>query len=153
MSTFPSRKRTLFALLSTRRQRTSHQRRRKRPTSNIERPALNDPGRGVSQPLQGALKKCVLERRLKCAGDSLTDAKLRSDFELSGAMDFHVYPAALRQRRTHRLERQLRRIAIPAEMSVHNPLDFSGYQFLNHACCGCVRQVPVPRLDSMVYRP
>ena len=56
-----------------------------------------NPGRDVSQPLQGALKKCVLERRLKCAGVCFTDAKLRSDFELSGAMDFHVYPAALRQ--------------------------------------------------------
>src|SRR5207248_5665114 len=71
----------LFALLSRRRQRTSHQRRRKRPTSNIERPALNDPGRGVSQPLQGALKKCVLERRLKCARVRFTDAKLGSDFK------------------------------------------------------------------------
>src|SRR5213082_2093971 len=45
MSTFPSRKRTLFALLSRRRQRTSHQRARKRPTLNIQRPTLNDSGR------------------------------------------------------------------------------------------------------------
>src|SRR5947208_15631976 len=122
MSTFPSRKRTLFALLSKRRQRTSHQRRRKRPTSNIQRPTLNDPGRGVSQPLQGALKKCVLERRLKCARVRFTDAKLGSDFKLGGTMDFHVYHAALYQFITQRLERQLRRIVIPPEVCAQNSL-------------------------------
>ena len=49
------------------------------------------------------------------------------------AMNFHVYPAAFCRRRAHRLERQLRRVAIPAEMSEHNPLDFSRQQFLDHA--------------------
>lgn len=49
------------------------------------------------QPLQRRLKKCILERGLKCAAVSFTDAKLRSDFELRRTMDFHVHPAALCQ--------------------------------------------------------
>ena len=49
------------------------------------------------QLLRQRLKKSVLERWLKCAAVGFTDPKLRSDFQLGGAMDFHVYPAALCQ--------------------------------------------------------
>jgi hypothetical protein len=71
------------------------------------------------------LKKCVLESWLKRAGVGFAHSKLRTYFELRSAMDFHVHSAALSQRRSHRLERQLGRVAITAEMSKHNALDFS----------------------------
>jgi hypothetical protein len=77
------------------------------------------------QPLQGVLEKGVLESWLKRARIGFTDSKLRSDFELRGAMDFQIDLAALRQRGAHCLERQPWRIAIPAEMSEHDALDFS----------------------------
>jgi hypothetical protein len=38
-------------------------------------------------------------------------------------------------------------------MAKHNSLDFSRQQFLNHACRGRVRQMTVPRLDSLFHRP
>src|SRR5438309_8639070 len=53
----------------------------------------------------------------------------------------------------HRLERQLRGVAIPTEMSEHNAIDFSGQQFLDHACCRCVREMTMPRLDSLFHWP
>ena len=38
-------------------------------------------------------------------------------------------------------------------MSEHDTLDFSGYQLLDHTGGSRVRQVPVPRLDSLFHRP
>ena len=51
------------------------------------------------------------------------------------------------------LSAKLRRVAIPAEMSEHDALDFSRQQFLDHACRSCIRQMAMPRLDSLFYRP
>ena len=47
--------------------------------------------------LHGSVKKRILERWLKRTGVRLANLKLRSDFELSGAMNVHVNPVALRQ--------------------------------------------------------
>ena len=44
--------------------------------------AFVDYGVTSRQPLQGVLKKSVLERRLKRAGVGFADLKLRTDFEL-----------------------------------------------------------------------
>jgi hypothetical protein len=38
-------------------------------------------------------------------------------------------------------------------MSEHNPLDFSGEQFLDHNCRSRVRKMSVPRLDPLFHRP
>jgi len=54
------------------------------------------PARGT-RALPRALKKRVLEGRLEGAGFRFADSKLGSDFELGGAMDFHVEFAALYQ--------------------------------------------------------
>ncbi len=68
-------------------------------------------------------------------------------------MDFQIGLATLRQRRAHCFQRQLGRVAIAAEMSEHDALDFSWQQFLDHASRCCVRQMTVPRLDSLFHRP
>ena len=83
------------------------------------------PARGT-RALPRALKKRVLEGRLEGAGFRFADSKLGSDFELGGAMDFHVDLSGPRERRAHRLHSQVRRVAIPAEMSEHDSLDFPG---------------------------
>src|SRR5258708_38942961 len=85
------------------------------------------------QPLQGVLEKRAFERRLKRAGVGVADSKSGTDFELGSTMYFHVHPAALCQRRAHCLQRQRGRVAIAAEMSEHDALDFPRYQFLDHA--------------------
>ncbi|SRR6266496_2259629 len=71
--------------------------RKKKKTPNVERPTSNDSERGCRQPLQGALKKGVLESRLKWAGIRFADSKSGTHLELRGAMDFHVELAALCQ--------------------------------------------------------
>jgi hypothetical protein len=64
---------------------------KKRPTpinreraSNIARTTHND------STLQGVLEKCVLESWLKRARLGFTNPKLGSNFELRGAVDFHI---------------------------------------------------------------
>src|SRR5205823_9155589 len=97
-----------------------------------------------TRALPRGLEKGVLERRLKRAGVGVADPKLGTDFELRGAMDFHIELAALRHGSAYRLQRECRRIAIPAEVSKQNTLDFSRQQCLDHACGRCVRQMTVP---------
>jgi len=75
--------------------------------------------------LHGVLEKRVLESRLKRAGIGFADSKSRTDLKLPGAMDFKIGLTAPCQRRAHCLQRQLGRVAIPAEMSEHNALNFS----------------------------
>src|SRR6266536_2094951 len=70
---------------------------KKKKTPNVKPQTPNDSHQDHSQPLQGVLEKRVLEGRLKRAGLGFTDSKLRSDFELRGAMDFRVEFAALYQ--------------------------------------------------------
>ena len=81
------------------RQKTQNKKLRKTPevpTSNIQPPMIQI--NAVRDSRHGSvLEKCVLECWLKRAGVSLANEKLRSDFKLGGAMDFHVYPAALCQ--------------------------------------------------------
>ena len=61
------------------------------------RPTSNNSERGGRQPLDGGLEKRAFESRLEGAGIGFADSKLRSDFELRGAMDFHVEFAVLDQ--------------------------------------------------------
>lgn len=68
-------------------------------------------------------------------------------------MDFHVDPAAFRERRVHGGQSKLGFVAIAAEMAEHDALDFSRQQFLDHTDCRCIRQVPMPRLDPLFHRP
>src|SRR5437016_5811393 len=79
------------------------------------------------QPLQDrrGSKKLGFESRLKRVGLRLADPKSRTNFRLAGAMEFHVDVAAFCKRRTHSIQSELRRIAIAAEMSKHNPIDFA----------------------------
>ena len=51
------------------------------------------------------------------------------------------------------LLRQLRRVAIAAEMSHHHPLDFSRQQLLDHTRGRGVGKMSVPRHDSLFHRP
>src|SRR6266498_2023523 len=104
----PPRKRPLCGMRSIQRQRSSPAGSSgKRPTSNVEHPTPNDSDGGGTKPLQGVLEKSVLERRLKWTGVGFANSKLRSDFELGGAMNFDIHSSALCQGRPHRLERQL----------------------------------------------
>jgi hypothetical protein len=63
-----------------------------RPTSNIQRPMIRIRS---GQPLTSRLKKCVLECWLKRAGFCFAEFEIAADFELGGAMDFHVHSAVL----------------------------------------------------------
>ena len=56
----------------------------------------------------------------------VADPKSGTDFELHGTISFDIVPAALLERRAHRGQSERRRVAIAAEMSEHNSLDFSG---------------------------
>jgi len=51
----------------------------------------------VQKPLQRSVEKRILESWLKWTWVRLANLKLRSDFELSGAMNVHVNPATLRE--------------------------------------------------------
>ena len=70
---------------------------RQKKTPNVQRPTSNNSERGGRQPLDGGLEKRAFESRLEGAGIGFADSKLRSDFELRGAMDFHVEFAVLDQ--------------------------------------------------------
>src|SRR5919198_685876 len=50
-----------------------------------------------TRALPGALEKCVLESWLKRTGIAFADSKSRGDFELRGAMNFHIHSAVFRQ--------------------------------------------------------
>src|SRR6476646_10078824 len=65
-----------------------------------------------TRALPSGLEKRVLESRLKRAGFSVADSKLRTDFELCGAMDFQIGPSVLRQRCPHSCERECGCIAV-----------------------------------------
>src|SRR5206468_6879652 len=144
---FPSRMRAWCAPLSMpRRTVSSQRRRRKRPTSNVQRAMIR-------ANLPRVLEKHVLESRLKRAGIAFADSKLRSDFELRGTMDLHVDPAALCQGCADCFQGQRGRVAIAAEMSQHNALDLAGQQFLDYACRSAVRQMTVTGLDPLFHRP
>ena len=68
-------------------------------------------------------------------------------------MHFHFRAPALPEHGADRARRQLRSIAIAAQMSEHNALDFSAQQLLDHSRrCG-VRKMTMPRLDSLFHRP
>jgi hypothetical protein len=111
MFIYPPRERALCALLLMLRRRTSPQMRRRigdrgdavRASDQQQSSAFVDHGATSSQQLQGAVEKCVLECRLKRARVGFADSKLRRDFELGGAMNFHVHSAMFCQRRAHRL--------------------------------------------------
>jgi len=68
-------------------------------------------------------------------------------------MNFHVDPAAFRERRVHDAQGKLGLVAIAAEMAEDDALDFSRQQFLDHAYRRRIRQVPVARLDPLFHRP
>ena len=68
-------------------------------------------------------------------------------------MNFHVDPAAFRERRVDGGQGKLGRVAIAAEMAEHDALDFSRQQLLDHGCRRCIREMPVARLDPLLHRP
>ena len=111
---------------------------------------------GHGPPLQGdrrRLEKNAIERRLKCAADRFADPKPDTDFRLSGAMHLHFIAAALRKHRADRARGEFRRVAIAAEMTEHDALEFPGEQLLDHARRGRIRKMTVTRLDSLLHRP
>jgi hypothetical protein len=72
---------------------------------------------------------------------------------LGGAKKFDVDLAAFAQHVAHGLERERRRIAIAAEMTKHDAIDFSGKQFFDQSCRCAIREMPVARLNPLFDRP
>lgn len=68
-------------------------------------------------------------------------------------MHFDFIAAAVREHRANGARREFRGVAIAAEMTEHDPLEFPGKQLLDHGGRRGVRQMPVPRLDPLLYRP
>jgi len=118
---------------------------------DLQAGSLRSPAR--RQPLQRVLEKGVLERRLERAGVGVADSKLRTDFELRGAMDFHIELAVSGQRTAHCLQCELGCVAIAAEMAEHDALDSSRQQLFDHVGRRCVRQMTMPRLNPLFHRP
>src|SRR5689334_3213036 len=81
------------------------------------------------------------------------DLKAGTDLRLAGAEYFQVDLARLGKPIAHRLDRQLRCIAVAAEVAQDNAVDFSWKQFLDDRSCGRVRQMTVARHDPLFYRP
>ena len=68
-------------------------------------------------------------------------------------MNFYIDLAAFRERPADCAARQLRCVAVAAEMSEHDALDFSQEQFLDDVRRRYVREVTMTRLDSLFYWP
>ena len=90
---------------------------------------------------------------MKGAADCFPDAEAETDFRLAGAMHFDFIAPLLRQHCANGAGRELRRIAIAAEMPEDDPLQFPGKQLLDHGCRRGVREVAVAGLDALLYRP
>ena len=99
------------------------------------------------------MEKNAVERRLERAADRFPDPKPDADFRLPGAMHLHFIAAALRQHRADRAGGEFRRVAIAAEMTEHDALEFSGEQLLDHGRRRCIRKMTVARLDPLLHRP
>jgi hypothetical protein len=94
-----------------------------------------------------------VEGRLERAADCFSDPKPHADLRLPGAMHFHLAAAALCEHRANRACGEFRRVAIAAEMTEHDALEFPGEQLLDHGCRRRIRKVTVPRLDPLLHRP
>ena len=99
------------------------------------------------------LEKNAVESRLERATSSLADAEPDADLGLPGAMHFHLAAAPLRQHRANRARGELRGIAIAAEMTEHDALEFPGEQLLDHGRRRRIREMTVARLDPLLHRP
>src|ERR1700741_1695778 len=83
-------------------------------------------------------EKCILESGLKRAGLGFANGKPGTNRRLSRAKKFDVDLAGLAKRTPDCFERELGRVAVPAEMSEHDAIDFSGKQFFDHGRRGVV---------------
>jgi hypothetical protein len=99
------------------------------------------------------LEKDAVEGRLERAARGLANDEPQTNCGLGRAMHFDLAPAPLGEHGPDRAGRQLRRIAIPAEMTEHDSLEFPGEQLFDHGGSGGVRQMAVARLDPLFYRP
>jgi hypothetical protein len=72
---------------------------------------------------------------------------------LARAKEFDVDLAGLAKRVAHSLERERGRVAIAAEMSKNDSIDFSGKQFFDYGGSGVIGKMPVPRLDPLFHWP
>ena len=68
-------------------------------------------------------------------------------------MNFDLAPLTFFEQRLHCAGSKRGRITIAAEMTEHDPLDFSRKQLLDHACGRGVGKMTVPRLDPLFHRP
>src|SRR5213080_2616685 len=68
-------------------------------------------------------------------------------------MELHFKLAAFLQRRPHRTQSKLGRVTIAAEMSKNDSFDLSRQQLLDYTRRRCVRQMAMPRLNSLFHRP
>src|SRR5450755_2110680 len=111
---------------------------------------------GHRRPLQRGrcrLEKNAVESRLERTADRFPDPKPDADFRLPRAMHLHFTAAALRKHRADRARREFRRVAIAAEMTEHDALEFPGEQLLDHGRRRCIRKMTVTRLDPLLHRP
>src|SRR5438552_17252637 len=90
---------------------------------------------------------------MKCADLGLAAGKPGTDFRLRGANSFDVDLATFAERLADGLERERGRVAIAAEMSKHDPIDFSGKQFFDHGGGRVIGKMPVTRLDPLFHQP
>ena len=68
-------------------------------------------------------------------------------------MHFHFTATMLLEHRVNRAGRECGRVAIAAEVTEDNALEFSGKQLLDHGRRRRIRKMTVTRLDPLFHRP
>ena len=94
-----------------------------------------------------------VSRWLKRAHECFADLKARTDFALIGAINFNFAPATFFEQRLHRAGGERGRVAIAAEMTEHDALDFPGNNCSITAPRGDIGKMSVTRLDALLHRP
>lgn len=87
------------------------------------------------------------------SAQSFADPKPWADFRLRRTKNFNLSLPAFGEGVSNRLKRELRRIAIAAQVSEDDPVDFSRQQFLDHPRRRGVGQMSVAGLDPLLHRP
>src|SRR4051794_26800169 len=102
---------------------------------------------------RGRFEKHVFERRLKRSAARESDRETRADFALRCAEDFDLGSSGFFEFGPDSSGREIRRIAILAEMPQHDPGDLAGQQLRNHCGGRAVREMTMSGLDPLFHRP
>src|SRR5712692_5531047 len=99
------------------------------------------------------LEKNMFEGGLKGAEECFADLKARTDLPLVRAINFNFVTAAFFEQCLDSATGEHGRVAVAAEMTEHDTLDFSRQQLFDDARRGDIGKMSVPRLNALFHRP